>query len=152
MIKFDPLDLKILKLLQRDSAMTNAAMGEEIGLSSAAVFERVKRLKKQGVITSMRAEICPNLIGRSFLSFVFLKTKGAGKRRQVEQLSEIDEIEEIYSTAGQFSLFLKVRCAEPRDMEAIYERIYAISGIESSETIISFDSLLQRPLHIPVED
>lgn len=152
MHNLDQIDLKIVRLLQIDAAMTNASIAGEIGLSSAAVFERVKRLKKSGVIINMRAVVNPNLVGQAFLSFVFLKTKGAGKRKQVEELSKIEEIEEIYSTAGQFSIFLKIRCSEPRDMEQIYERIYEISGIESSETITSFDTLLNRPMHIPVEN
>ena len=149
MNRLDQIDLKIIRLLQMDAVMTNASIAEAVGLSSAAVFERVKRLKKNNIIVNMRAIIDPNLVGQSFLSFVFLKTRGVGKREQIEELSKILEIEEIYSTAGQFSLFLKIRCSKPRDMEAIYERIYEIPGIESSETMTSFDTLLERPIHIP---
>lgn len=77
-----------------------------------------------------------------------LKTNGSQRRQQVAQLAKVPEIEEIHSTAGQFSILLKVRTAGPAQMEELYERLYEIPGIDTSETIIVFKSFLDRETYV----
>lgn len=148
MINIDEKDRMILKILQVDSNTTNAAVGEKVGLSGPSVHERLKRMRVNGVVIGTQLQVDPSLVGKGFLSFVLLKTKGFGKEQQVKELAKIPEIEEIHSVAGQFSLLLKVRTASPSKMEELYETIYSISGIESSETIIAFKSFIERPVYI----
>ncbi|MEO9825902.1 MAG: Lrp/AsnC family transcriptional regulator [Paracoccaceae bacterium] len=145
----DEKDRMIIKMLQEDGDVTNAVLGNTVGLSGPAVHERLKRLKAGGIIMGNRLIVNPEAIGRSLLSFVLLKTNGSQKRSQVVQLEQIPEIEEIHSTAGQFSILLKVRTKSPADMEELYERIYEIPGISASETIIVFKSFLERPTYVP---
>lgn len=151
MIGLDKTDLAILRALSDDATTTNVEIGKQVNLSGPATFERIKRLKKEGVIVGTRLEIDANAIGRPFLAFVFLKTRGSGKREQVKHLTEIREIEEIHSTAGQFSILLKVRTKEAREMESIFEKIYAVDGVEGSETIIVFQTFLTRPVFIGLD-
>ncbi|WP_162901398.1 Lrp/AsnC ligand binding domain-containing protein [Breoghania sp. L-A4] len=149
MTGIDEVDLAILRVLSDDATATNVAIGKQVNLSGPATFERIKRLKNDGIITGSRTEIDPHAIGRPFLAFIFLKAKGGLKKKQVKELEKIPEIEEIHSTAGQFSILLKVRTRAAADMEDIFERIYAIEGVESSETIITFHTFLSRAPHIP---
>lgn len=149
MADIDDKDRRIIKILQDDGGATNAHVGEQVGISGPAVHERLKRLKASGVVIGNRLIVNPERVGRSMLSYVLLKTKGGGKIKQIEQLSAIPEIEEAHSTAGQFSILLKVRTENPSDMEDLYEQIYAIEGIEGSESIIVFKSFLERPTYIP---
>ena len=151
MIGLDATDLAILRILSEDAAATNVAIGNRVNLSGPATFERIKRLKKEGVILGAHTMIDPDAINRPFLAFVFLKAVGGMKKQQVSELSKIREIEEIHSTAGQFSILLKVRTKAASDMEEIFEKIYAIEGVESSETIITFHTFISRPVHIPEE-
>lgn len=149
MANLDDTDIAILRILLNDAGATNAAIGKVVGLSAPATFERIKRMKQHGVILGARTEIDPTQLDRNFLSFVFLKTRGVSKAEQVASLEAIPEIEEIHSTAGQFSIFLKIRTRNAAEMEELFERIYKVSGIEGSETIIAFKTFLSRPLHIP---
>ena len=149
MSAMDKKDRKIINVLQKGADITNAALGEQVGLSGPAVHERIKRLKAAGIILGNRLIVDPEKVGRSLLSFVLLKTNGSQKQKQVVQLQKIPEIEEIHSTAGQFSIMLKVRTENPAQMEELYERIYAIPGIDTSETIIVFKSFLERATYVP---
>ncbi|MFC0266488.1 Lrp/AsnC family transcriptional regulator [Kushneria aurantia] len=151
MIGLDKIDLAILRALSEDSTATNIEIGKQVNLSGPAAFERIKRLKKEGVILGTRVDIDADAIGLPFLAFVFLKTRGSGKRKQVNSLEKIREIEEIHSTAGQFSILLKVRTKAAKDMEDIFEEIYSVDGVEASETIIVFQTFMTRPVFIELE-
>ncbi|GFE51848.1 AsnC family transcriptional regulator [Roseobacter cerasinus] len=149
MSAMDEKDRKIINILQKDADITNAALGEQVGLSGPGVHERIKRLKAAGIILGNRLMIDPEKVGRSLLSFVLLKTNGSQKQQQVAQLVKVPEIEEIHSTAGQFSILLKVRTEGPAQMEELYERLYEIPGIDTSETVIVFKSFLDRGTYVP---
>ena len=62
-IKLDPIDRKILELLQANSNITNAQLALEIGLSAAPTLERVKKLETAGVIRSYHAVVDPSSVG-----------------------------------------------------------------------------------------
>ncbi|MGP1395083.1 MAG: Lrp/AsnC family transcriptional regulator [Inquilinaceae bacterium] len=147
-MQLDRTDRTILRLLSEDATVSNARIGEIVSLSAPAIHERLKRLKGEGVIRSITANIDAAKVGRAVLSFILLKTKGISKKNQVNKLSDINEIEAIYSIAGEFSLLLKVRTEDTAAMEEIYEQIYAIEGVESSQTIIAFKSFLERGTHV----
>ena len=68
----DPIDLKILALLEKDARLSNQAIGEAVGLTSSSVFERVKKLEKKGVIRGYTAMIDPAAVGRPITAFIRL--------------------------------------------------------------------------------
>jgi len=146
----DEKDRKIINILQRNAGATNAQIGTEVGISGPAVHERIKRLRADSVILGSHILVDPVKIGRDFLSFVLIKSRGPGKSEQVDKLGLIPEIEEIHSIAGPYSILIKVRTESPPQMEQIYERIYGIPGIEGSESIIAFKTYIDRPTHLPL--
>ena len=68
----DPIDLKILALLEKNARLSNQAIGEAVGLTSSSVFERVKKLEKKGVIRGYAAVIDPAAVGRPITAFIRL--------------------------------------------------------------------------------
>ena len=133
----DEKDRKIINILLNEASTTNAQVGEAIGLSGPGVHERFKRLRGNGIILGSRMMIDPQVVSASLLSFILLKAKALEKADQVKQLACIPEIEEIHSTAGLFSIMLKVRTKTPADMKQLYEKIYAIPGIEDRSRLSS---------------
>ena len=140
----DALDRRILQIMTQDASLSSADLGKRIGLSSTAANDRLRRLKKQGYITAIVAVVDPHKFNRNLLAFVRLKVVAKNKRTIVEKLNEFREIEEIHSIAGQFSLLLKVRTTHALAMEEIFEEIYAIPGIDGSETDIAFRTHIDR--------
>jgi len=141
----DNTDLQILEIVTKDASTSSADLGKQIGLSSTAANDRLRRLKKEGFIKNIVAVIDPYRFSKDFLSFVRLKVDTKNKQGIIESLENITEIEEIHSIAGQFSLMLKVRTVNARVMEEIFEEIYAIPNIIGSETDIAFRTYVDRP-------
>ena len=84
--KFDPIDLKILKILQENSKITNLDLSKKIGLSPAPTLERVKKLESTNVVISYHAAVNPQEIGLNVKTFVLVSLAWQ-KRQCFEQLS-----------------------------------------------------------------
>ena len=70
--KLDKIDLKILRILQENSKITNLDLSKKIGLSPAPTLERVKKLEQSGVVESYHAQVSPQAIGLSVKTFVLV--------------------------------------------------------------------------------
>ena len=70
--KLDKIDLKILKILQENSKITNLDLSKKIGLSPAPTLERVKKLEQSGIIESYHAQVNPQTIGLSVKTFALV--------------------------------------------------------------------------------
>ncbi|MGA9325650.1 MAG: winged helix-turn-helix transcriptional regulator, partial [Salegentibacter sp.] len=68
-MKLDRIDLKILQQLQEDSKMTNKELSNQLGLSVTAIYERIKRLEREGVISKYVALVDPEKVEKSFMVF-----------------------------------------------------------------------------------
>ena len=66
----DAVDREILVLLQKDARMSRADVGRRVGLSAAAVHERIKKLERSGVVTSYTVTLDAERAGRDLLAFV----------------------------------------------------------------------------------
>ncbi len=69
----DPIDLQILALLQKDARISNAEIGRRVGLVHSAIFQRLRKLEKNGVIVGHETRIEPNAVGMGMGAFVFVK-------------------------------------------------------------------------------
>ena len=92
--KLDPIDRKILELLQVNSNITNAQLALEIGLSAAPTLERVKKLETAGIIKSYHAVVDPAGVGIGVSTFVMATLKGHNKENITKFMSAIAEIDE----------------------------------------------------------
>jgi len=106
----DARDRRILDLVQRDCTISQADIARRVGLSTAAVNERLKKLRRTGAIRRFAAIVDPVAVGATITAFVevFLEHPRfeAGFLAQVIKL---DEVLECHHITGEFSLLLKVR-------------------------------------------
>ena len=72
-MKLDELDIKILRLLQKDAKLTNKALSAKLALSVTAIYERIKKLEKTGFIEGYVALISKEKVGKSFVAFCHVK-------------------------------------------------------------------------------
>jgi Lrp/AsnC family leucine-responsive transcriptional regulator len=113
----DAKDRLILQLVQRDAMMSQADIARSVGLSTAAVNERLKKLRAGSVIRRWAAVLDPAAVGVSLTAFVevFLEHPRF-EAAFLARLRQLDAVLECHHITGEFSLLLKVRV---RDMAAL---------------------------------
>lgn len=120
-MKLDKRDHEILKLLQQDSKMTNKEISLKLDLSVTAVYERIKRLEREGVIASYVALVNPEKVERAFMVFCQIKliqhTKSYLTSFEAE-ITRLPEVLECYHVSGEYDYILKVMV---KDMAAYRE-------------------------------
>lgn len=147
----DDIDLKILDIITQNARIPFKDVAVEVGISRAAVHQRVNRMIDLKVITGSGYHINPNKVDYKTCSYIgiFLE-KGSLFTEVVERLKEIQEIVECHYTTGQYAIFVKVYAKDNEHLkEILSSRIQKITGISSTETFISLEQSFKRtiPVH-----
>jgi len=140
----DGMDRKILGALAKDAGVSYAELGREVGLSAPAVHERVKRLRVSGAIKRTMAQLDGAAVGKNFLAFIHVESAGWGKTREVFELAEFPEVEEIHTITGDSALILKVRVENAKAMEGFLWRLYHKTGVRSTHTYVVLSTHVER--------
>lgn len=110
-MKMDTTDKKLLSYLQKDCKQTNKELSAKLGLSVTAVYERIKKLEREGVINQYVGLLDKDKVGMGFVVFCMIKLVKHAKEyltkfeREVKQL---DEVLECYHVSGDYDYLLKV--------------------------------------------
>ena len=142
----DAFDRKILGVLVRDANVSYADLGQRIGLSAPAVHERVKRMRRTGVIRQTSALLDPVAIGKPLLAFVHVDVRGWGKTPELLAIAELPEVEEVHSVAGDTCMLLKVRTENSHALEGLLARIYDVPGVITTRSYIVLSAHMERPV------
>lgn len=133
----ESVDLQICRLLVQDGRMSFTDLGKKAGLSTSAVHQRVKRLEQRGVISGYAATIDYREVGLLLTAFISIRPlEPSEPDDSPERLADIHEIEACYSVAGDESYILKVRVAEPSDLEDLLARIRSSASVSTRTTIV----------------
>ncbi|MGH3504151.1 MAG: Lrp/AsnC family transcriptional regulator [Nocardioidaceae bacterium] len=142
----EDVDRLICRLLADDGRMSYTDLGKETGLSTSAVHQRVKRLEQRGVIRGYGANIDLREIGLPLIAFISIRPIDASQPDDApERLAGISEIESCYSVAGDENYILKVRVAEPSDLEELLARIRKAANVSTRTTIVLSTPYEKRP-------
>lgn len=137
-MKFDEKDVHLMGLLQEDSKRTTKEFAYHLNLSVTAVYERIKRLEKSGVITNYVALIDKHKVDRAFVVLCHVKlvqhTKDYVLKFEKEVL-QLEEVVECYHTSGDYDYILKIYVS---DMQAYRDfmvtKLTAIDHIGSTQS------------------
>src|SRR5690554_761986 len=148
----DEIDLKILDIITQNARIPFKDVAIEVGISRAAVHQRVNRMIELEVIIGSGYHINPNKVDYKTCSYIgiFLE-KGGLFSEVVEKLKEIPEIVECHYTTGQYAIFVKVYAKDNEHLKNILSsQIQKIQGISSTETFISLEQSFRRtiPVHL----
>ncbi len=137
-MKFDELDLKLIALLQEDCKKTTKEYANHLNLSVTAVYERIKRLEKTGVITKYVALIDKKKVEKAFVVLCHVKLIQHSKNyllRFEKQVQQLYEVVECYHTSGDYDYILKIYV---RNMEAYRDfmvtKLTALNHIGSTQS------------------
>ena len=147
----DEIDYKILDIISKNARIPFKDVALEVGISRAAVHQRVTRMFDLGVITGSGYHINPKKIDFSTCTYIgiFLE-KGGLFSEVVARLELIPEIVECHYTTGEYAIFIKVYAKDNEHLKAILSNeIQKITGVSSTETFISLEESFKRtvPVH-----
>lgn len=117
----DPIDIKLLKLLQVDTKQTTKELSLKLHLSVTAVYERIKKLEREGIIARYVALLNRNKIEKGFVVFCHIKLLQHSKDFLTtfeKEVVQLEEVLECFHVSGDYDYILKI-CV--KDMEAYRE-------------------------------
>jgi Lrp/AsnC family leucine-responsive transcriptional regulator len=150
--QLDDTDLRILRLVQRDGKLPQAEIAKRVGLSAAAVNERLQRLVKSGAIRRFAAIVEPRAVGAAMAAFVevFLEHPRF-ELGFIERMLGLDEVQECHYVTGESSLLLKVRVQDVESLQGLLlRRLNGIEGVRQTRTLIVLSTLKEECL-VPIE-
>jgi Lrp/AsnC family leucine-responsive transcriptional regulator len=117
----DSIDKQLLVLLQKDCKQTNKELSNKLNLSVTAIYERIKKLEKEGIINKYVALLKNEKIEKAFVAFCHIKLIQHTQEYVVKferEVANLSEVLECYHISGDYDYLLKVIV---RDMEAFRE-------------------------------
>lgn len=135
---FDQIDKKLLYFLQEDSKQTNKELSNKLNLSMTAVYERIKKLEREGIISKYVALIDKKTVDKSFVSFCSIKLVQHSKDYVIDferQVANLEEVLECYHISGDYDYLLKVIVADMDEFrEFMVKKLTTISHIGSTHS------------------
>ncbi|MEZ0491524.1 Lrp/AsnC family transcriptional regulator [Kineococcus sp. TBRC 1896] len=134
-LALDDLSKRIIEVLQEDGRMSYAAIGKAVGLSEAAVRQRVQRLLDSGVMQIV-AVTDPVQVGFARQAMIGIRAEG-DTRVVADRLAEIPEIDYVVMTAGSFDVIVEAVCEDDDGLlEIINAKVRAVPGVVATETFV----------------
>ena len=134
---FDQLDHTILKELQNDGRISVADLARKIHLSPPAVYQRIKRLERAGIIRQYVALVDREAAGYDLLCFVRVSLQQHTKDSLSAFQAAVEDhpaVQECYHTAGSYDLLLKVVVHNQKELERFISDHLMSLGVEKIET------------------
>lgn len=140
--KLDRTDYLILRILQQNCNLTTKEIAQQANLSTTPVFERVKRLEKEGVIRRYVAVLDNAKINYGFTVYCNVKLKQVNyqtAKEFVEAVRPLREVSECYNISGEYDYLLKIYARDMKDYQHfilnVLGKIESIGGIQSNFVI-----------------
>jgi Lrp/AsnC family transcriptional regulator for asnA, asnC and gidA len=152
--KLDNLDRKILNIIMDNARMASKDVAEQCGVSRAAVHQRIQRLIEMGVITGSGYKVNQRKLGYNTCTYVGVRLeKGSLYRDVATELAKIPEIVECHFTTGPYGMLIKAFAYDNQHlMQLLNDKIQNIPGVTDTETLISLEQTLQRPITLQIDE
>lgn len=143
----DKTDLQILKTLQKNAKLTTKELADAVHLTPTPVFERQKRLERQGYIRKYVAVLDPDKLNKGLLVFCKVKLKQINHEIAdafTRRIMRIPEVTECYNTSGSYDYLLKVRAQDMKQyQEFVLTKLGDIDSVASIESTFVMSEVKQ---------
>ncbi|NEX60524.1 Lrp/AsnC family transcriptional regulator [Noviherbaspirillum galbum] len=139
----DPIDWKILALLQRDARITNTGLGKAVGLSASAVAARIRVMEEAGVIEGYSARVNARALGQEITAFIRVRTPHDKIKQCLKAFAAMPEILEAHRIAGDDCFMVKASFSEMPHLEATLDALARFGPVTTS---LVLDSYPPKPL------
>ena len=137
-VDLDEFDLHIVDVLLRDGRLPASQLADMVGLSRAAVTERIAKLERGGVIRGNTIVVDPAAVGRTITAFVAARgpTLSPKAKKAFDALMKSDEVVEAHTVAGDDCFLIKVRTSSIASLNTLVSRLTAPPLSLSTRTTI----------------
>ena len=147
--RLDKLDKQILRLIANNARIAFLEVARSCNVSGAAIHQRIQKLTNMGVLKGSQFIIDPEKIGYETCAYIGLNLKNPEDfDKVVAELRNIPEVVECHYTTGDFDMFIKIYAFNNHHLLSIIHDKLQPLGLSRSETIISFNSAIDRQLPI----
>jgi Lrp/AsnC family transcriptional regulator, regulator for asnA, asnC and gidA len=134
--ELDDTNKKILRALQKDARVSFKQIANDIGVSEATVFVRVRKLQEKGVLQGFRALVDPKSVGKNLTAITLIRAQPRSLVGILDALKKFEDISEIYDVTGQYYSIVKIRTDTTQHLSKIIDEIGMIDGVAGTETVI----------------
>lgn len=143
--KLDKVDLQILRTLQENARLTTKELAAQVSLSSTPVFERLKRLEREGYIKKYIAVLDADKLNQGFVVFCNVKLRRMNKDIAMEFtriVQQIPEVTECYNISGSYDYLLKIHAPNMKYyQEFIIDVLGTVDSLGSLESMFVMDEV-----------
>jgi len=149
-VEIDGIDKEILRDLMEDARKPILQIASKIGISGAAIHQRLRKLEQAGVISGSKFIINNKVMGYSTMAFIGIYLdKASSNAETVKELKKIPEVLECHYTTGNWSILIKILCRDNEHlMQLLNDKIQPINGVSRTETFISLDQQIERQIQL----
>ena len=142
--RLDPMDERILAILQEDGRRTYAEIASLVGLTAPSAHDRVKKLEARGTIRGYSASVDPQQAGFGVLAFVLVTQEVYSDWDSVaSRFRTMPEVVECHHVAGDEDFVLKIRARDTGHLERVLREIQLSGHVRSSRTMVVLSSPLE---------
>lgn len=148
----DAIDVKIIRLLQKNARVTASEISNEINMSVPAVSERLKKLEASGIIQQYTAIVNPRKLKKDLTAIMFIsleRPKYAEKFADAIKLE--DEVLECHYLAGDYDYSLKIITENTYTLQNLINRIKSVQGVQKTKTTVILSTVKNNYSVIPDE-
>lgn len=142
-MKLDKIDLQILELLQVNSRMTVKEMSGKLNLSPTPIFERIKKLERNGIIDHYTVVINHEKMGKKLYAFAHISLKDHSKKSVKEfeeKITAIPEVIESHYVTGRSDFIIKILLDDTEKYkEFVMDKLFEVPNIGRIETYFSLE-------------
>jgi len=149
-IDIDHLDRQILSHLMRNAKMPYTEIARKLFVSGGTIHVRMKKMEEAGVVNGYRLSVDHTKLGYDISAFLGIYLDKSSLYNQVAiDLNNIPEIVDAHYTTGLYNIFAKIICRDTDHLRSVlHDKIQNIKGIQRTETFISLEESIHRPLNI----
>ena len=145
----DGIDKKILRMLMDDARTPILEVARQVGISGAAIHQRLRKLEKAKLIAGSKLMVNPEALGYTTLVFIGIYfDKEADAPTIIKLLKRVPEVLECHYTTGHWNVFLKVRCKNNDHLMLLLNTLQDITGVSRTETFMSLNQEIDRQIKI----
>jgi Lrp/AsnC family transcriptional regulator for asnA, asnC and gidA len=154
LVDIDEVDKQILAILMKDAKTPYTDIAKNIHVSGGTVHVRMRKMEQMGIVVGASLSVDYTKLGYDISAFLGIHLDKSSLYDEVaEELKSIPEVVAAHYTTGLYSIFAKIICRDTNHLKAVlHDKIQKISGIQRTETFISLQESINRPIDISAED
>lgn len=135
-MRLDALNAKILRCLQENARQSNAEIGRQVGISSPAVSERIKKMEDLGIIEGYKALVSPFELGYQLKAIITLRAFMGKLKPFLEKVKSYDEVINCYRITGDENIVMEVVLKNQKHLESFIDQLITY-GESKTQIVLS---------------